>query len=83
MRFLAYTRIADERAGTERVVVVCELREGVSADAARSVDQQLRHRVAQEMRVAPTVRVVEKGWVIKTSSGKLARAANREKYLAG
>jgi fatty-acyl-CoA synthase len=29
------------------------------------------------------VRVVDRGWLLKTSSGKIARAANRDKYLAG
>jgi len=25
---------------------------------------------------------VERGWLLKTSSGKVARSANREKYLS-
>jgi hypothetical protein len=28
------------------------------------------------------VRLVERGWLLKTSSGKMSRGANREKYLA-
>jgi hypothetical protein len=28
------------------------------------------------------VRIVDSRWLLKTSSGKVARSANREKYLA-
>jgi len=69
-------------AGTEDVVVVAE------ADTA---DPDERQRIADEIRAAVTrgsdvalrnVRIVDARWLLKTSSGKTARAANRDKYLA-
>ena len=75
--------VADERSGTERVVLVCETRPDVDAGRRAEIAAVLRRRAAQEHDlVLADVRLVESGWVIKTSNGKLARPANREKYLA-
>ncbi|MBI1813994.1 MAG: AMP-binding protein [Deltaproteobacteria bacterium] len=75
--------VKDERLGTERPVVVCELQLDITGDDTRRVDRELRRLVLQQLDVAlGDVRFVAKGWIIKTSSGKLARAANRDKYLA-
>jgi acyl-CoA synthetase (AMP-forming)/AMP-acid ligase II len=74
--------VYDEQAGTEEVVVVAE-------SDAESEDE--RQRVADAIRAAVTrgsdvalrrARVVGPRWLLKTSSGKIARAANRDKYLA-
>lgn len=74
--------VFDEDAGTEAVVVVAE------ADAE---DESERQRLAGEIRQAVTrgsdvalrqAQVVGPGWLLKTSSGKIARLANRDKYLA-
>ena len=45
--------------------------------------RDLRKRVSSTLDVALSdVRLMnERGWIIKTSNGKVARAANREKYL--
>jgi acyl-CoA synthetase (AMP-forming)/AMP-acid ligase II len=73
--------VYDEQAGTEEVVLVAE------TDAT---DEAARQRIADEIRVRVTkgtavaLRVVElvpREWLIKTSSGKIARGANRERYL--
>ncbi len=74
--------VMDERLGTERPVVVCELQPDITGDDTRRVDRELRQLVLQQLDVAlGDVQFVTKGWIIKTSSGKLARAANRDKYL--
>jgi acyl-CoA synthetase (AMP-forming)/AMP-acid ligase II len=76
--------IDDERLGSERAVVLCELRDATSADASGrlAVERELRQSVVRTLDlVLGEVRFVEPGWIVKTSSGKLARAANREKYL--
>jgi len=74
--------VFDEDAGTEAVVVVAE---------ADTEDESERQRLAGEIRQAVTrgsdvalrqAHVVGPGWLLKTSSGKIARLANREKYLA-
>ncbi len=71
----------NEQLGTEEVAVVAE------ADVEEPVE---RERLAEAVRLAINrssdvsvrhVRVVPRGWVIKTSSGKLARHANRQKFI--
>ncbi len=74
--------VFDESKGTEDVVIVAE----VDSD-----DVQQREVIADQIRKAVTrgtavalrnVYLVGAGWMVKTSSGKNARLANREKYLA-
>ena len=68
-----------ERLGSEKIVIVAETEEGANLD---DVEKQLRAAVVQETEVTlGDLRLVPKGWVIKTSSGKQARSDNREKYL--
>ncbi len=73
--------IYDERQGTEEVVIVAE------ADTADPVEQQhiadaVRQHVTKNSAVALRfVHIVGPKWVLKTSSGKVARSANKEKYL--
>jgi fatty-acyl-CoA synthase len=71
----------DDSLGTEIVILVAE------ADTA---DPAARERIAQEIRDHVTmnsavairrVQVVGPRWILKTSSGKIARAANKEKFL--
>jgi acyl-CoA synthetase (AMP-forming)/AMP-acid ligase II len=74
--------VFNDRAGTEDVVVVAE---GDAEDEAESrrIADEIREAVNRGSDVALRfVRVVEPRWLLKTSSGKIARAANREKYLA-
>ena len=74
--------VFNEALGTEEIVVVAE---------ADTKDPQERRRIAEEIRQEiahgsdVTLRyswIVDREWLIKTSSGKLARRANREKFLA-
>jgi acyl-CoA synthetase (AMP-forming)/AMP-acid ligase II len=71
----------DEAQGTEEVVIIAEI---------DSKDVQEQKRVADDLRAYVTknsaialrhVKVVGPKWIIKTSSGKTARAANKEKFL--
>jgi acyl-CoA synthetase (AMP-forming)/AMP-acid ligase II len=73
--------VFNEATGTEDVVMVAEVD---SEDAAE------RQKIADGIRVAVTrgsavalrfVHLVGKHWLVKTSSGKTARSANREKFL--
>jgi fatty-acyl-CoA synthase len=74
----------DEELGSEAIVMVCELEEEQAApEVLEAIEQDLRRRVVAQTEVAlKDVRLVGRKWLIKTSSGKIARAANREKYLA-
>lgn len=74
--------VPDPRLGTEAVVIVCEVEGAGDLEEARRIESEVRRRIAQQTEVTlQDVRVVSGRWLIKTSSGKLARPANREKYL--
>jgi acyl-CoA synthetase (AMP-forming)/AMP-acid ligase II len=73
--------VFDEHKGTEDVVIVAEVD---SADAAQreEIADQIRKAVTRGTAIAlRNVYLVDAGWMVKTSSGKNARLANREKYL--
>ena len=74
--------VPDEREGTELVAVVAETR---ATDAAerQAITRAIRAAVAQQAAVTVSyVHLVGPRWLLKTSSGKLARAANRDKWRA-
>lgn len=72
--------LQNQRLGTEGIVLVCE--STADASTARQIERELCRRVVQELDVTlADVRLVEKRWLLKTSSGKVARSANREKYV--
>lgn len=74
--------VFNEEKGTEDVVVIAEL-ETDFADKEKQVADQIRKMVTQSTAVAlRQVYLVNDFWLIKTSSGKIARAANKEKYLS-
>jgi fatty-acyl-CoA synthase len=73
--------VFNETTGTEDVVLVAEV------DSSNPAEQQ---KITDGIRVAVTrgsavalryVHIVGKHWLVKTSSGKTARSANREKFL--
>lgn len=73
--------IFNEDAGTEDVVIVAEV---------ETQDQAELNRISDEIRAVVTrgsaialrhVHLVGPKWLIKTSSGKTARGANKEKYM--
>ncbi len=73
--------VFNETTGTEDVVLVAEV------DTNNPADQQ---RISDEIRVSVTrgsavalryVHIVGKHWLVKTSSGKTARSANRDKFM--
>jgi acyl-CoA synthetase (AMP-forming)/AMP-acid ligase II len=71
----------DETQGTEEVVIIAEV------DSEDAVEQQkiadaLRMHITKNSAIALRhVKVVGPKWIVKTSSGKTARSANKEKYL--
>jgi len=72
--------IYDDDSGTEEVVVVAEAE---SEDERQRLGDAVRQRITRGTDI--TLRyahIVGPKWLIKTSSGKIARAANRDKYLA-
>jgi fatty-acyl-CoA synthase len=75
--------VFDDRLGSEAIIMVCELQEKASAERQLEIEHALRKRITSITEISlADVRLVEKRWLIKTSSGKIARADNREKYYA-
>lgn len=74
--------VLNGRLGTEGIVMVCELAESAAPEQQKAIEQALRQQIVAQTEVTLNdVRFVAERWVLKTSSGKLARAANREKYV--
>jgi len=75
--------VLDDRTGTEGIAMVCELRHQCSDEQQIDVERELRRRLVSEMEVTLVdLHLLDvTGWVIKTSNGKIARGANRTKYL--
>jgi acyl-CoA synthetase (AMP-forming)/AMP-acid ligase II len=73
--------VFNEQAGTEDVVVVAEVETQDPTELER-IGDEVRQMVNRGSAVALRhVHLVEAKWLIKTSSGKTARGANKEKYL--
>ncbi|MDX2075742.1 MAG: AMP-binding protein [bacterium] len=73
--------VPDEREGTELIAVVAE---AMNDDPLthKSLVSAIKLTVAQSTTVTVTyVKLVNAGWLIKTSSGKIARSANRDKWM--
>jgi hypothetical protein len=74
--------VFDEDAGTEDVVIVAEAESDDEAERQR-VAEVVRRHITQNSDVAVRqVLLVDSRWLIKTSSGKVARSANKDKFLA-
>ncbi len=74
--------VFSEEAGTEEIVVVAEV-DAEDAEVRQQIGDEIRLRIARGSDV--TLRqayIVGAHWLLKTSSGKTARGANRDKYLA-
>jgi len=74
--------VYDEREGTELIALVAEAKTDDPAER-RKIAQRIKQAVTQQSTVSVTwVTLVDSKWLIKTSSGKIARAANRDKWLS-
>jgi fatty-acyl-CoA synthase len=74
--------VYSEAAGTEEVVLLAE---ADTADPGQRlvIADQIRSSVNQGSDIALRyIEILDHGWLLKTSSGKIARTANRDKYLA-
>lgn len=74
--------VYDDKEGTELIAVVAEV--DTEDDTERkSIFQSIKQTVATQTTVTVNyVHLVGDKWLIKTSSGKIARAANRDKWLS-
>jgi len=73
--------IFDETQGTEEVVIISEVDSEDSNEHQRIADAIRQHVTRNSAIALRYVKVVGPKWILKTSSGKTARAANKEKFL--
>ncbi|HEX7976286.1 MAG TPA: AMP-binding protein [Anaerolineales bacterium] len=76
--------VFNDYTGTEDVVLVAESDEDPTGqpETAERIAAEIRQRVTRGSDIALRyVQIVERNWLLKTSSGKVARSANREKYI--
>lgn len=71
----------DEAQGTEEVVIIAEVDTNDEAEHERIADEIRKHVTKNSAIAVRYVRVVGPKWVLKTSSGKVARTANKEKFM--
>jgi len=80
-RSVAFGMFDDEQ-GTEDVVIIAEV-DSDDANEQQRVADAIRLHVTKNSAIALRyVKVVDSKWILKTSSGKTARSANKEKFLA-
>jgi len=73
----------DEIQGTEEVVIISEV-DSEDPNEHQRVADAIRQHVTRNSAIALRyVKVVGPKWILKTSSGKTARSANKEKFLRG
>ena len=71
----------DEAQGTEEVVIIAEV-DSEDSDEQQKIADAIRIHVTKNSAIALRyVKVVGPKWILKTSSGKTARSANKEKFL--
>jgi acyl-CoA synthetase (AMP-forming)/AMP-acid ligase II len=71
--------VYNEESGTEDVVIIAETDEEDSEQIATSIRQRVTRGSDIVVRA---VHVTARNWLVKTSSGKIARQANKAKYLS-
>jgi len=73
--------IFNQEMGTEDVVIVAEV-DAVEPEEQGQIANAIRQKVTRGSAIAlRQVYLVDPPWIVKTSSGKVARLANRDKYL--
>ncbi len=75
--------VDDPKMGSEGVVLVCEIEANCNNDESISgIETEIRQKVVRETEIVlMDVKLVSERWLIKTSSGKIARKDNRDKYF--
>lgn len=74
--------VPDAKEGTELIAVVAEVHTD-DLDERKRISMDIRQAVVRASTVTVSyVHLVNEKWLIKTSSGKIARAANRDKWLS-
>lgn len=71
----------DDRTQTEHVVVLAES-DDYGSDVGRQLVRNIRQRILAAFQIGHfDVSLVPRGWLVKSTSGKMARAANHDKWM--
>ncbi|MHB8777129.1 MAG: AMP-binding protein [Anaerolineales bacterium] len=73
--------IYDEEAGTEEAVIIAEVNSEETSEQEVIADAIRKHVTKSSAIALRHVKVVGEKWIVKTSSGKTARSANKEKFI--
>jgi len=72
--------LPDPDSGTDKLIVIAEC-SGGDSESRSKLRQEIFRLLTSCADVTPSdIRIVDHGWLMKSSSGKVARNANREKY---
>ena len=73
--------VPDQKEGTELIAILAEVNSDDPTER-KQISSAIRQTIVKQTAVSVTyVQLVPPKWLIKTSSGKIARAANRDKWL--
>ncbi|MCB0332898.1 MAG: hypothetical protein KDD55_05315, partial [Bdellovibrionales bacterium] len=73
--------IEDELLSTQKVAVVAESK-STDSNERKLLRRLIVERVHSLYDITPaSVRIVEPGWIVKTTSGKISREGNKQKLL--
>jgi fatty-acyl-CoA synthase len=71
----------DERVGSNTLLIIAEKEPNLSVDED-TIRREIMEGIHSTFNVTPhKIRLVEAGWLIKTTSGKISRKANLQKYI--
>lgn len=74
--------VVNEMLGTQDIVLIAETSSPVEAVDAIALKRTVKHEVLERMALElREVKLVDADWLVKTTSGKISRNLNREKYL--
>jgi len=69
--------------GTQDLVVVAEAAAAPTSDDAFRIENDIRAAISRELDLSPrVVQITPQQWIVKSSAGKPARSATRDKFLA-
>ncbi|MBF0186462.1 MAG: AMP-binding protein [Magnetococcales bacterium] len=70
----------DSELESERIIILFEPKQTLNTEEKRRVQQQLQEQIEMLFDVRVQVNAVPRMWLHKTSSGKIVRSANRERF---
>jgi acyl-CoA synthetase (AMP-forming)/AMP-acid ligase II len=75
--------VLNESLGTQDLVVVAEAAVATDSDDAFRIENEIRALITRELDLSPRlVQIAPQQWIVKSSAGKPARSATRDKFLA-